>query len=57
MLGTTQFYIITGVAILLFGGALVTKAAKSIFKTKKDIQNMIDEETANDEKTKKLVNS
>jgi len=56
MLGTTQFYFIIGIAIILFGGALVTRTAKSIFKTKKDIQKIIDEETTNDEKNKVALN-
>jgi len=56
MLGTTQFYFIVGIAILLFGGAIVTKAAKSIFKTKKDIQKIIDEETKDDKEKLHITN-
>lgn len=46
MIGTTQLYIILAIAVLLFGGTLVSKGVRSFYQTKRDIKKVIDEENA-----------
>jgi len=57
MIGQTQLYILLGLAVLLFGGSIVTRGVKQFYKTKKDIQETIIEEQKNEIKASSTTNS
>ena len=57
MLGQTQIYIILAVGILLFGGSIVSKGVKSFYKTKREVETIIKEETTKNEKESVVVGS